>query len=581
MLSETVLDSILAGLGSGTAARELESEWLDFKEPAADVKSTLNELAATAVCFANSARGGTIVLGVRDKPVDRGEALVGASLVYSVEMVRKGVFDRTKPPLTPFAREHEVDGVRLVVIEVPPGVAVHSTADGRATRRLGTECLPFTPDQQRELLMARGHIDWSAEPSGLDPKRLSAAQFERLRRLLRAAGKDDLSALRDRLLLDALHLIAPDGTATNAAVLVLGEEEMLREAVPTYEYSYQYRETPGAEASVRFRRNRPILEATEDLLRAVSAQSKLHPLNTAGGVQLQLVDYPESAVRELVVNGLMHRAYDAPGSVDIEQSQERLTVISPGGLVAGVTPENILSHPSTPRHRLLSEVIAACQLAEKTGQGIDRAYREMLRVGKQPPMFEDSGLAVRALLPGGIGNDVFVRFVTALPDALSGDVEVLLALDFLRSSKTIDAQKLGNVIQRPPNEAQTVLARLADDRFGILEPTRGSARRPFALYRLRSRPLAALDRALAYHRRTPDDVDPKVVAHVQEYGYITNRTLQTIFDIHVFAARDLLADLRTRGVVQKIGTAQGGTGVRYGKGPRFAAAATRIRGRAG
>jgi ATP-dependent DNA helicase RecG len=78
-----------------------------------------------------------------------------------------------------------------------------------------------------------------------------------------------------------------------------------------------------------------------------------------------------------------------------------------------------------------------------------------------------------------------------------------------------------------------------------------------------------LSRAVAYRRRQPDEMDQKVVEHVREYGSVSNRTLQRMFDIHVYAARDLLADLRKRGLVAKIGDAQGGKAVRYGPGPKF------------
>lgn len=568
MLSEHALNAILSRIGIDGCARDFETHELEFKQCGSNFKSTANELAEASQCFAN-ASGGTIVLGVSDKAESRTGALVGVPIAYSTENVRKAIFDRTRPPLTPLASEHDEDGVRLVIVTVPQGVAFHSTADGRSTRRIGTECLPFTPDQQREVLMARGQIDWSAEPSILRSKDLSAVEFERLRNLLRAAGRNELADLSDEQLLEALRLSTSDSFVVRAGVLLLADEATLREAVPSHEYSYQYRPTPGSEATVRFRRSRPLLAATEELLAAVSGQRTIHPLNVAGGAQLQLVDYPESAVRELVVNALMHRAYDSSASVDIEHSPERLTVSSPGGLVAGVTPENILTHPSTPRHRLLSEAVAMCQLAEKTGQGIDRAYREMLRAGKRPPLFEDSGFRVQAVLPGGIGNDAFVRFVLELPEELSGDVEALLALDFLRDEKTIDAQRLAEVTQRSPHDAQTVLSRLAEDRYGLLEPTRGSVRKPSPTYRLRAQWLASMGRALAYQRRTSDEVDAKVVAHVNEYNYITNRTLQRLFDVHVYAARDMLSDLRARGVLAKIGEARGGRNVRYGPGPRF------------
>jgi ATP-dependent DNA helicase RecG len=568
VLGREELGRILSRVGNPQPASFFESEELDFKQPARTTKETLQLLADAAVCFAN-AIGGTIVLGVNDRATGRAQALVGVDAGYSVDAVRRGIFDRTAPHLTANAYEWDEDDVRLVVIEVPPGIAIYANVSGRATRRLGKECRPFTPDQQRELLIARGHVDWSAESAGVQVDVLSEAEFERLRRLLREGGNDELATLRNRALVEALRLLTADGDVTNAGVILLGREDVLAASIPTHGYSYQYRPTAGSEATSRFRQSRALLAAVEALLDAVERGQELQPLNLTGGVQVQLVDYPLRAVRELIVNAFIHRAYDIEGTVDVEHTTERLSIVSPGALVAGVTPENILTHPSTPRHRLLTETVATIRLAERTGQGIDRAYRELLRAGKEPPVVENAEFAVRVILRGGIGNDAFVRFINELPAPLGTDVEVLLALSLLRTRASIDAKRLATVIQRNVVEAQDALERLAADGVGVLERTRGTVRRSLPSYHLRSEPLAALARAVEYHRRTLDQTDEKVVEHVREYGFITNRTLQRLFDVNVFTARNLLSDLRSRGILKKVGTARGGPGVQYSRGPRF------------
>jgi ATP-dependent DNA helicase RecG len=282
-----------------------------------------------------------------------------------------------------------------------------------------------------------------------------------------------------------------------------------------------------------------------------------------------LTDYPRNAVREVVANALIHRSYEIEGSVDVEHSPERLTVMSPGGLVSGVTPENILTHPSTPRNRLLAEAFARLRLAERTGQGIDRAYREMLQAGKEPPAIDDDGLTVHAVLPGGIGNDAFVRFVRELPEDLARDVEVLITLSLLRNARSTDAPALAKAIQRTPVEAQDVLARLATSETSLLEPTRRTLNKTFPSYRLQNEAVASLARAVSYHRHTRDQTEAKVVEHVAEYGFITNRTIQRLFDVHVYAARNMLTDLRSRDVLKKVGSARGGRGVKYVPGPNF------------
>jgi ATP-dependent DNA helicase RecG len=562
------LEEVLAKLGNGVSAGDLEGQQLDFKEPAKTPKDTLKLLADAAVCFAN-ADGGRIVLGVNDKAKDRRSALVGVAAEYTPELVRKGVFDRTSPPLTLAIAERLEEGSRLLVVDVPPGVAPHSNSAGLATRRLGKECRPFTPAEQREFLVARGQYDWSTESSGIELRRVSKAELDRLRQLLGESGADDLARLRDGPLLEALRLVATDGKLTMAGILMLANESLIGDVVPSYGYSYQYRPTPGSEATSRVRGQKPLLGAVETLMEAVEARTQVQPLNVAGGVQLRLTDYPANAVRELLVNALIHRSFEAGGTVDIEHSPDHLVVTSPGGLVSGVTPTNILTHPSTPRHRLLAEAISRCQLAERTGQGIDRVYREMLRAGKPPPQIEDRDSFVRASISGGIGNDAFIRFVRDLPMELGGDVDVLICLSLLRDSTSIDAARFAEAIQRSPIEAQEVLARLADDDPGLLEPTRRTIRKPFPSYRLRNKPLAELARAVSYRRRTLDEQDAKVVEHVEEYGVVTNKTLQRLFDLNVYTARNMLTDLRDRQLLKKIGDARGGTGVKYGPGKKF------------
>jgi ATP-dependent DNA helicase RecG len=560
------VDRALAELLAGRRAANLEGQTLDFKLATGPVKSVFVRSADAVVCFAN-ADGGHVVLGVDDTASGR-SALSGVPDTISVDALRKGIFERTAPPITAFVSERFIEGVRIVVITVPPGVLPHSNAAGLSTRRLNDECLPFPPDQQRELMIARGQLDWSAAATDIGPRQLSPVEFGRLRSLLVAAGRNHLSELDDLALLRALRLLAADQSVTNAGLLLFADEAILRRVLPAHSYSYQYRPSAGREATAHFRGYLPLLAAIESLMQAVDNRQDIHPLNVSGGVQLQLADYPHNAVRELVVNGLIHRSYETHGSVDIEHSPEHLAITSPGSLVSGVTPDNILTHPSTPRNRLLTEAVAAMGIAERTGQGVDRAYREMLRAGKQPPAFEDHGTLVRARLTGGVGNDAFVRFVSDLPSSAAKDVNVLLTLSALRQHASIGAAKLSSVLQRPAAESQDVLATM-DREFGLVEATRRTAGKSTPNYRLRSEVLTAMSRAVTYHRRGTDDLDQKIIDHVREYGSVSNRTLQRMFDIHVFAARDLIADLRARRILTKIGDARGGTNVRYGPGERF------------
>jgi ATP-dependent DNA helicase RecG len=559
-LSSVNVTAALAAVHAGASAETVESETLEFKQQDPSLKRCLEIMTDAVVCQAN-AGGGRIVLGVADgTSVD---AIVGVTDDMTTEVLVRGIFDRTRPALSVFVEELDFDGARLLVVTVPRGATFYSNSKGTATRRVGRECRPFPPEEQKQALSARGLHDWSALPSGAPLVDVDADELARVRRLLNEAGRSALARADDAQLLSDLGLIADDGSLRWAGLLLLGRDEVIARLAPQHGYAYQYRPSLGAESTARIRAHRPLLAAVDHLLDAVETRRSVHALNIAGGVQLQLHDYPSAAVRELVVNALVHRDFEVAGGVEVEHSPERLVISSPGGLVFGVTPDNILTHPSTPRNRLLLDTVTVLQVAERTGQGVDRAYREMLRVGKKPPEHADLEHRVEARLQGGNGDDAFVRYVRSeLDDDVAVDVDVLLVLDLLRATRSVSAATVAATLQRPADQAQSVLARLASHE--VIAPSKRTARSAFPNYSLTGGALAALGRAVEYHRPTTDERDAKVVEHVREYGFITNQTLRRMFDVTLYQARDMLRDLQQRGVLTKLDDRTGGRGVRYG-----------------
>ncbi|WP_131765130.1 hypothetical protein [Candidatus Protofrankia californiensis] len=88
----------------------------------------------------------------------------------------------------------------------------------------------------------------------------------------------------------------------------------------------------------------------------------------------------------------------------------------------------------------------------------------------------------------------------------------------------------------------------------------------------------ALGTALAYRVRNADEIDRRIVEHVREYGWITNRTIQNLFTVDVYQARRWLAGLRQRGLLEQVTEGRSsGPGIRYGPGPAFPGQSSRTR----
>ena len=215
-------------------------------------------------------------------------------------------------------------------------------------------------------------------------------------------------------------------------------------------------------------------------------------------------------------------------------------------------------------------------MAEETGRGIDRIYRELIRSGRDAPTISQTADTTRVAFTGGAPRTQVVRFITQLDPAERDDVETLLVVVTLLRSRTITESKLAPIIQKPRSEAGAVLDRLASDKVGLLEATLESRSRRKPTYRLpshcvkvRAQPLRSLGSAVIYQRPSLQDTDRKVTAHVKDYGRINNRTIQDMFDVDVYRASALLRDLQERGVLVKTTAQQRGPGVEYGPGPKF------------
>jgi len=555
----------LKRLRKGTAARKLESPTLDFKAPSPSPRATFTNVAEAVVCFAN-ATGGTVVLGVYDDnrwP----DALVGIDL--PAETLRRAVYERTSPALDVTVEPMVFEGVTLLKVTVPEGLEVYGTSTGRYCWRRGTDCHPMTADDVGRLREERRGDDWSgrsARAGGVDV--VDATAVARARELLARVPSGGVAALAQGSagdLVEGLGLLTPAGALTHAGWLLFARRA---EAEPA-SIVYQYRRVSGGEPDTVLHLEGPLLPAVERLLEAVELRLVQTPVNLAGGQQVAVQDFPVAAVREALVNAVVHGDHRTGRPVHVEHSPEWLTVTSPGPLVAGVTPENILRHPSRARFRLLFSAFRHLGLVEQVGAGVDRMYREMLRFGRNPPRISEDRDQVSVTFVADEPNIRIARFVNALPAADRDDLDVLLVLSLLRRRRSVSAPAAATEIQRPVADAQALLRRMSEGEAALLEPTAGSTHRRQPNYRLRGPVLAQLGSAVAYHRAPAIERDRKIVEHLAEYGSINNHTVQNLFDVDVYRASAVLRDLVDREVVVRTSEQTRGQAVRYGCGPAF------------
>lgn len=109
-------------------------------------------------------------------------------------------------------------------------------------------------------------------------------------------------------------------------------------------------------------------------------------------------DYPEDAIREALLNAIVHRDYSFSGSTLINIYLDRLEIISLGGLVSGLSLEAVMMGASQSRNERLAALFYRLKLIEAYGTGISKIISSYKKTGIEP-IFENVEGAFRVILP--------------------------------------------------------------------------------------------------------------------------------------------------------------------------------------
>lgn len=111
------------------------------------------------------------------------------------------------------------------------------------------------------------------------------------------------------------------------------------------------------------------------------------------------------------MNALSHRDYQKMGAVYVKHYPDKIVIENPGAFLEGITDKNIITHPSLPRNKLITEMLQRLRYVQRTGQGVDIIFREMISMGKPYPEYYEFTDAVSLTLRSTTEDTNFVKFI--------------------------------------------------------------------------------------------------------------------------------------------------------------------------
>ena len=360
---------------SETALRE--SEAVELKSVVVD------DIKKEIIAFANGG-GGMLYVGVADNGDVVGLADADKDLADVNNMLRDGI----KPDITLFAQS-KIDRIgdkRIIRIDVQSGVERPYYLTGKGIRpegvyvRHGAASVPATQTAIRRMIRETDGDSYEKLRSTEQDLTFTSAEAEFSKRNV-AFGDSQMAALG----------MMSTGKIYTHLALLLSEQcvHTIKAAVfqdTTQQVFKDRREFGGS----LFKQINEVYDFLDLNNKTKATFDKL--------LRIDKRDYPETALRETLLNAVVHREYATSGSILIKIFSDRVEFISPGGLVSGIELDDIMSGYSACRNTALSAVFYRLRLIESYGTGILKIF-ETYKSSSARPRIEVTPNVFKMILP--------------------------------------------------------------------------------------------------------------------------------------------------------------------------------------
>lgn len=390
------------------------------------------EIKKDVVAFANS-KGGTVFVGVRNNGqfigLDDGDV--------TMQQISNAIRDGICPDVTLFTQLAFVseNGKTAVKITVTRGAKrpyylrdKGMTPSGVYIRQ-GTASVSSSEDAIRRMIKESDGDSYEANRSLL--QELTFTQAGKVM----AERKIEMSTVQPK----DIGVMSSDGIYTNLGLLLSDQcRHTVKLAV--------FQGTDKLMIKDRKELSGSLFKQLEDAFSTIDFHNDTKS-TFVGTTRFDERDYPTEAIREALLNAIVHRDYSYSGSTLINIYSDRMEFISLGGLVSGLSLDAIMMGASQPRNEKLMALFYKMRLIEAYGTGIGKVISRYKVFGKRP-VFESADGAFRVILPNlhfetttdhqrtALAHPAYDNIIEYLKERKSAsrkDLEVLLNLGTTRT----------------------------------------------------------------------------------------------------------------------------------------------------
>jgi ATP-dependent DNA helicase RecG len=345
-----------------------------------EYKSSFNEdVIETLVAFANT-KGGKIYVGVDDngKPV-KNFTLGKESIQNWVNEIKT----KTQPSIIPDAEIIDYKGFEIAEFRIQEYPIKPVACRGKYFKRVKNSNHLLSVTEVVNLHLQTLNASWDAYPDPVHS--LDEISLEKVQAAIEVMKSNGLTINETPIAFLQKYDLLRDGKLTNAAYLLFKKNDSFLTTIELgrFQDAITIKDTARTKADV--------LTQIEQVLDFVRKHINRRVIITGEAQNTQKWQYPMEAIREIVINMIIHRDYRSSSDSIVKIFDNKIEFYNPGKLPEDITIENLLSgnYKSNPRNKLLADFCKDMRLIEKYGSGIGRIRNYFREDGLPEPELEN------------------------------------------------------------------------------------------------------------------------------------------------------------------------------------------------
>ncbi len=374
---------------------EQESSILEFKEtfPQND------QIIKTVVAFCNQ-KGGKLLIGVANDGTIAG--VPEEEINKALEYLEKSIHEATTPPIIPSIGAQRIGEKTILVIEVFPGLqkpyyVKSETLDKGVYMRLGRSTVRATPEMIEELR-------WQARGRNFDEMPVYNATLEDLDKdavldfFRRRKKSKPIPEYQDGLLAYQLAVVEHTHLYPTVAGMLLFGKDPQRFISEAMIICTRFKGIEGREALAARDCEGTLIQQFEEAENFIISQLN-RSFTIKGMKREEKLEIPEVAIREALLNAIVHRNYYIKSPIKIAIYNNRVVIFSPGDFPGALTEHMLKLGFTYIRNPAIVRVFRELGYVEKLGTGLLNIFRSYEEEGLREPEIQETANFVKCILP--------------------------------------------------------------------------------------------------------------------------------------------------------------------------------------